>query len=137
MTLVLDSSATLAWVLAEEVTPALVAVFDRVAATHALVPSLWRLEVANALTMGVRRGRIAVGERDATLSDLALLDIRTDNETEAQAWGGTLRFADRFGLSLYDAAYLELAQRRALPLATLDAALARAASASGVAVLGG
>ena len=136
MTLVLDSSATLAWAYSDEVTPAVQDVFDRVTAAHAVVPALWRLEVANGLHMGVRRGRLDAAERDATLADLAILDIRTDADTDTHAWSGTVRLAERFGLTVYGACYLELAQRRALPLASLDGDLRKAADACGVPLLG-
>ena len=137
MSLVLDSSATLAWIYSEETTEAIRQVFDIVAEDGATVPTLWRLEVANSLTVAVRRRRIDAEFRRAALADLALLDITTDPHTDDRAWGETLDLADRFRLSVYDAAYLELAQRRTLPLATLDEALCSAAAALGVRVLGG
>jgi len=84
----------------------------------------------------VRRGRHDAAFRDATLADLALLPIHIDPETDRQAWTATLRFAERHRLTLYDAAYLELAQRRDLPLATLDTELRAAASTENVALLG-
>lgn len=136
MSLVLDSSATLAWVYAEEAGEAVRRVFDRVSEGGAWVPALWRLEIANVLEMGVRRGRHDTAFRDATLADLALLPISVDPETDRQAWGVTLRLAEGHRLTLYDAAYLELAQRRGLPLATLDGELRTAAAAEGVVVLG-
>ncbi|HLI61932.1 MAG TPA: type II toxin-antitoxin system VapC family toxin, partial [Terriglobales bacterium] len=123
MSLVLDSSVTLAWVYSEETSPAVSRVLQLVNSDGAWVPSLWRLEVANILEMGVRRGRHDAAFRDATLADLALLPISTDQDTAAHAWGATLRLAARHGLTLYDAAYLELAKRRGLPLATLDGEL--------------
>jgi predicted nucleic acid-binding protein len=129
VTIVLDSSATLAWIYADELTPGMERVFDYVVANHACVPALWRLEVANSLNMGVRRGRIEAAFRDAALTDLALLNITTDPHTNDFAWTATLRLADRFRLTLYDAAYLELAQRLACPLATLDQELRAAAGA--------
>ena len=73
--------------------------------------------------------------RRAALADLALLDIRADPDTDSHAWTGTLQLADRFRLTVYDAAYLELARRRTLPLATLDQALLFAAATLGIAVL--
>ena len=100
------------------------------------MPALWRLEVANSLTVAVRRGRIDADFRRAALVDLALLDITTDDQTGVQAWGETLNMADRFQLTVYDAAYLELAERRTLPLATLDAELRAAAKALGVRLVG-
>ena len=136
MSLVLDCSTTLAWVYGEETTQAVRAVFGAVGSGGAWVPALWRLEVANVLEMGVRRGRHDAAFRDATLADLALLPIRVDPETDRHAWGATARLAARHGLTLYDAAYLELARRLDLPLATLDHALRDAASAEGVPLLG-
>jgi predicted nucleic acid-binding protein len=135
VSLILDSSATLAWVYREETTNAIQAVFSRLTENGAWVPGIWRLEVANVLEMGVRRGRHDAGFRDATLADLALLPIRLDPETDQHAWSTTVRLAERYRLTLYDAAYLELAERRALPLATLDRELRQAAKAAGVMLL--
>lgn len=136
MTLVLDSSVTLAWVYSGETTAPITAVFDRLGQGGAWVPGLWRLEVANVLEMGIRRKRHDAGFRDATLADLAQLPIQVDGETDQQAWGATLRLAERHRITLYDAAYLELALRRSLPLATLDEDLRRAATAEKVQRLG-
>ncbi len=115
MSLVLDSSATLAWIFGDETTAAIRELFETVADHGAVVPSLWRLDIANSLMMAVRRGRIEVAFVDAALADLALLDITTDPLTDGQAWRETLALAETFGLTLYDAAYLELAQRHARP----------------------
>lgn len=136
MSLVLDSSATLAWVCADEITEPVRDVFHRVSETGAWVPGLWKLEVANILEMGIRRGRHDTAFRTSTLADLALLPIRVDPDTDRHAWGATLQLAERHRLTLYDAAYLELALRRTLPLASLDAELRAAAQAEGVIVLG-
>ena len=136
MSLVLDCSATLAWVYGEETTEAVRAVFEAVGSGGAWVPALWRLEVANVLEMGVRRRRHDAAFRDDTLTDLALLPIRLDPETDQHAWSATARLASRHGLTLYDAAYLEVARRRDLPLATLDRELRAAALAEGVQLLG-
>ena len=127
---------TLAWIYSDETTQAIRQVFDAVAETGATVPTLWRLEVANGLTVAVRRRRIDADFRSAALADLALLDITTDPHTDSLAWGETLALADRFRLTVYDAAYLELAQRRTLPLATLDEELGAATCALGLRVLG-
>lgn len=124
MSLVLDSSAALAWIYSDETTEAIRHAFDLLTENGAWVPGLWRLEVANILEMGIRRGRHDAAFRDATLADLALLPISLDPETDRQAWGATAQLASRHRLTLYDAAYLELAQRRDLPLATLDRAIA-------------
>jgi predicted nucleic acid-binding protein len=136
MSLVLDSSVTLAWVYSDETTDAVVEVFDLLRQGAAWVPALWRLEVANALQMGIRRKRHDEEFRDATLADLSRLPIHIDTETDQQAWGSTLDIASLHNLTLYDAAYLELAVRRNLPLATLDAELRKAAERQRVKLLG-
>ena len=136
MSVVIDSSITLAWLFADERTEAANAVLQSVTESGAVAPSLWRLEVANALQMAVRRKRIDPAFRDASIKDLRGLDIEIDAETDEHAWKATLQLADRHGLTLYDAAYLELAQRLDLPLATLDQQLRAAAAALGVPLLG-
>ena|ERR1700722_4516057 len=136
MSLVLDCSTTLAWVYADETTVPVRRVFDLLSQGGAWVPALWRLEVANVLEMSTRRGRHGADFRDATLADLAQLPIQVDSETDAQAWRDTLRLAERYKLTLYDAAYLELAHRRNLSLATLDRDLRRAGSAVKIKLLG-
>ena len=136
MSLVLDSSVTLSWFFEDERTAATASVLERVVEQGAVVPAIWRLEVANALQSGLRRGRVDAAFRDATLSDLAQLDIVSDPDTDRHAWAETLQLADRFRLTLYDAAYMELAQRRHLPLATLDHELRMAARALGTVLLG-
>ena len=136
MSFVVDSSAALAWVYSEETTEAIFEVLASLTDRRAWVPALWRLEVANVLEMNVRRGRHDAAFRDAALADLAVLPISIDAETDRQAWGATVRLAARHRLTVYDAAYLELAQRRGLPLATLDKELRDAATAEGVILLG-
>ena len=136
MSIVLDSSATLGWVYPDEADRRTAEIFDQVIASGAWVPSLWRLEVTNSLQIGVRRGRIDAARRDSVLADLGALDISVDPNTDTAAWSATLRLADQFRLTMYDAAYLELAQRRSLPLATLDRALRQAAQALGVPAIG-
>ncbi len=136
MSIVLDSSVTLAWIYSDEANETIREVFEQVADAGAVVPALWRLEVANSLTVAVRRRRIDAEFRRAALSDLALLDITTDQHTDAHAWSDTLHLADRYRLTVYDASYLELARRRAMPLATLDEDLGAAAGKLGIKVLG-
>jgi len=135
VSLVLDSSATLAWVHGDERTEAIERLFDRVVERGAVVPELWHLEVANSLTMALRRGRIDAPFRAAVLGDLAMLPIRVDPDTRTRAFTATVDLADAHRLSLYDAAYLELSIRLRLPLATLDGALAAAAVTVGVPLL--
>jgi predicted nucleic acid-binding protein len=134
--LVLDSSVTLAWIYATETTKEISTVFAQLVESGAWVPGLWKLEVANVLEMGVRKGRSNSAFRDAALADLALLPITVDQETDRHAWESTARLAARHRLTLYDAAYLELARRRCLPLATLDKELRVAAIAEEVPLLG-
>lgn len=136
MSFVLDCSATLAWIYQDENAPIANKLLQRLTASGAWVPSIWRLEVANGLRTGMRRGRISVDHRDQGLADLGLLDIAIDLDTEKHAWTTTLRLSDRLGLTLYDATYLELAQRRALPLGSLDKALCAAARTLRVPVIG-
>ena len=136
MSMVLDSSIALAWVYGEETTAPVNQVFQTLAREGAWVPGLWRLEVANVLEMGARRKRHTFEFRDATLADLAQLPIQVDGETDQQAWSATLRLAEHYLLTLYHAAYLELALRRNLPLATLDEELRRAAMKEKVRLLG-
>ena len=136
VSVVIDSSITLAWVYSDETTEAVREVFQRVGKTGAWVPGLWRLEVANVLEMGVRRKRHDAGFRDSSIADLSRLTIQVDTDTDQQAWRATLKLAIRHQLTTYDAAYLELAIRRDLPLATLDVDLRRAALAVKVRVLG-
>jgi predicted nucleic acid-binding protein len=135
VTIVVDASVALAWVHGDERTDAVEMIFRRIGMTGAVVPVVWPLEVANALTMAVRRGSTSPALRDHALSDLTEVPIRIDDETNAHAWTATIKLADLHGLTVYDAAYLELAQRRRLPLATLDTALKRAANAVSVQVL--
>ena len=135
MSLVLDASVALAWCFNDEETATSTKLLERVTAPGPFVPSLWRLEVANALQIGVRRGRIDVDFRDASLADLALLEIAIDDDTDTHAWGATLQLAARLALTVYDATYLELAQRRGLPLATLDERLRVMARGLGVPLL--
>ena len=85
MSLVLDSSTTLAWIHGDETTEAVRAVFEHIADRGAVVPGLWRLQVANSMTMGVRRRRIDAAFRDEALADLELLDITIDQHTNTQA----------------------------------------------------
>lgn len=136
MSLVLDSSVALAWIYDDEGNAATDQVLDLVVQSGAWVPTIWHLEVANSMEQAVRRRRIDAAFRDAALANLSDLDIRADAETSIHAWVATLALADGLGLTLYDAAYLELARRRTMPLASLDRDLRAAAESTGVALLG-
>jgi predicted nucleic acid-binding protein len=134
VSLVIDSSITLAWFFEDERTERTDAVMRQVAKAGAVVPSLWRLEIANALQSALRRKRINAAFRDASIADLRSFPIAVDSETDRHAWGTSLTLAERCQLTLYDAAYLELAQRLRLPLASLDQDLRAASRALGVTV---
>lgn len=136
MSLVLDASATLAWYFEDERTDAGDALMRQVAQNGAVVPFLWRYEVANGFLVAARRRRIDIPYRDVSLAELRLLPITVDRADQSSAWDSVLVLADRSGLTIYDAAYLDLAIRRKLPLATRDRALQGAAKAMSVEVLG-
>lgn len=133
MSFVLDASCALAWCFEDEQSPVSERALDLLGSEPALVPSLWPHEIANVLVVAERRGRVseAVASRFADL--LGRLPITVDPDP-----ADVLRLADvarRRELSAYDAAYLALAGRHGLPLATLDDRLAEAARASGVELL--
>ena len=132
----LDSSVTVAWLFRDEQTEAVREVLRSVTGSGAIVPPLWRIEVANVLQTAVRHGRIKADYRDASIADLEILDIAVDQQGDRRVWSTSLALADRFGLTLYDAVYLELAQRLALPLASLDRQLREAGSALSIGLLG-
>ncbi|HME27681.1 MAG TPA: type II toxin-antitoxin system VapC family toxin [Acetobacteraceae bacterium] len=136
MSLVLDPSLALSWYFEDERTPEADALLDQVVNQGAVVPALWRLEIANGFQIAIRRERIDTVFRDNALAELATMAITVDSDTDANAWTTTLLLSDRFRLTAYDAAYLELAQRRKLPLASLDRDLRRAGAALGVMLLG-
>ena len=120
MSLVIDSSVTLAWIYLDEQAEDALRAAEMVHQSGAWVPAIWPLEVANGLVQGIKRRRIDKAKRDADIADLSRMNINVDADTNAFAWTKTLEFAERFGLTTYDACYVELAHRRALPLATLD-----------------
>lgn len=99
----------------------------RVAVEGAVVPSVWHLEVGSTLLRAERRGAITREQRNRALDDFARFRIVVDRHSPGQAWGDVLALAEQHRLSLYDASYLELSIRHAVPLATLDIALRRAA----------
>ncbi len=136
MSLVLDSSVALTWCFEDEHTPATLALLDQIAETGAMAPALWPLEILNGLAMAERRGRLDTAHRRQLAGFLRDLPVDLDPETASQAWTATALLAERYRLSLYDAAYLELAQRLDLPLATLDQELRAAGNALDIVLLG-
>ena len=132
---VLDVSATLPWCFEDEATGGSVSLLNRLADTVAVVPALWHVELANALLQAELRKRI---DSVAVVEFFSLIDsltIETDHWLDHRVLGALLALARQHQLTAYDSAYLELAARRALPLATRDAGLRRAARSAGVALV--
>jgi predicted nucleic acid-binding protein len=127
---VLDASTTLAWAFDDEAGKYVDAVLDFVVEHHAVVPSLWKYEVANGVLVGLRRARLSIDEAVAFSEDLAAMDIRIDGSDSSPIT--VLAEAMDSGLTAYDAAYLLLARETGLPLATRDRALISAARKAGV-----
>lgn len=124
----------LAWALEDERQAGAVDTLVRLkTGDEALVPALWWFEVRNALVSNERRGRLGEADTAIMLRELARLPVSIDRSPEEAS---VLALARRHRLTVYDAAYLELAQREGLPLASLDSALQGAAAASGVSLLG-
>ncbi len=136
MSFVLDNSVALTWCFEDERTPATTALLEQLGESGAVAPALWPLEALNGLLVAERRGRLDADKRRALAGFLRALPIKIDDEMAGQAWTITADFAERFRLSSYDAAYLELAQRHDLPLASLDRDLRAAAVALGLTILG-
>lgn len=132
MTFVLDCSVAIAWVFPDEASEATDRLRDSLVDGRAFVPPLWPVEVGSVLLVAAQRGRISTGEWPHICSNLDALPIEIEPVSTSRVWGTTLALAHQHGLSVYDAAYLELASRMRLPLATLDRALAAAARAAGV-----
>lgn len=132
---VLDSSIALCWCFSDEATPETFALLDTVGQEGAAVPNLFHLEIANVLLSAERRGRIGTNDTTVQLALLGSLLLDIDSETASSAANAILAHARKHRLTSYDAAYLELAIRRNLPLATRDKALTAAARAEGVKVV--
>jgi predicted nucleic acid-binding protein len=133
---VVDASVALSWCFEDERTPATKALLERAGETGAVAPQHWPAEVLNGLMMAERRQRIDADRRRHLGDFLRDLPVALDPDTASQLWGATQTLAGRFRLTVYDAIYLELAQRKQLALATLDQELCRAAASAGVEVLG-
>ncbi len=131
---VVDSSIALTWCFEDEASPETEKLFERIRDDGAVVPGLWHLELGNVLLQAEKRGRITRSDVAMRLALIAELPILVDQETTLRAWREILLLARTEGLTVYDAAYLELAERRGLPLMTRDIALADAAKRLGVVV---
>ena len=136
MTFVLDASLTLSWHFLDERTPAAMAILDRTVAEPVVVPMHWMAEVANGALMGERRGRATAPQTSGLLDRISAMLVEVDRVGGEEALSRILPLARAHRLTVYDAIYLELAERRGLPLATHDAALSEAARSVGVEILG-
>lgn len=135
MDFVLDASVTMSWCFADEATDYADAVLDHLQGSTARVSALWPLVVANVLLAGERRGRLTEGQSRRFANLLMALPIVVESTTVEHILTAVLATGRGHGLSAYDAAYLELAARQGLPLATWDERLVAAARAIGVPLL--
>ena len=133
MEFVLDASVALAWAFADEEHPVAAAALALIRNDEGCVPSLWWFEVRNVLIVNERRGRLRETDTALFLRNLARLPIVVDRAPEEAA---VLGLARRHRLTVYDASYLELAERHAAPLATLDVTLAQAARRENIPLIG-
>ena len=131
---VLDNTVTMAWCFTEEATEFTEVLLNRLSnlTDTALVPALWLYEVVNVSEMAVRKGRISKEKATAFLESLADLPIEVEDLSRTEVFVSVRGLAERYVLTGYDAAYLELAIRHRLPLAALDSDLNKAARAAGV-----
>jgi predicted nucleic acid-binding protein len=132
MRLVLDASVAMSWCFPDEQDPFAREVLRTLGEADAVVPAIWHLEIANALVVAERRGRVKSADTSRFLNLVQGLGVEVDAQTTVRAFGETLALTRRHGLSAYDAAYLELSMREGLPLATSDEALRQTARKLGV-----
>lgn len=134
---VMDNSIAMRWLLASEKKSDQAyaeAVLESLVDVDATVPNLWHLEAANVLVTAERRGELETGDVERFIAQLESLPIQVDPMTAHQAFSRTLSLSKAYKLSSYDAAYLELAIREGLPIATLDKDLLKAAKKADVAI---
>ena len=127
---------TMSWCFADESTPATQGVLAELSRTHAETPALWPFEVANAVASGIARNRITPSEADVFLNRLAQLPIYAEERTHPIAPLDLMPLVLRYGLTAYDAAYLDLAVCRSYALATLDRHLIASAPKEGIRLMG-
>lgn len=128
MSFVVDASVAASWYLPDEDVPMAVAALENVVESEAHVPRIWWYEVRNAFLIGERKGRVAPADTSGYLLRLSRLPIWFDDAAQENV----LAVARTFDLTCYDAAYLELALRLRVPLASLDRRLAAAADRAGI-----
>ena len=133
MPFVLDNSVVCGWFIHNQATPYSEAIAVRLQDDRAVLPALWELEFSNVLRTACLRKAMTAQAAQAVIAQIVSLPIDVDRHAVPPS--ELLALALRFGLTTYDAAYLELALRLQLPIATLDAPLLEAAMASGVGVV--
>jgi predicted nucleic acid-binding protein len=131
---VVDASVALAWCFVDEGSPEADAALGRLEREDAIAPAIWPLEVANGLRTAERRGRLDLADVPRIRDLLLSLPVEVEPVALTVALGEITEAARRLDLTAYDAAYLQLAARRGLPLATIDERLRRAATVAGVAL---
>ena len=130
---IVDASVGFAWVYLGQATPETDHLLNEVAAgATVIVPALWFLEMSNVLLIAQRRHRLTATQRKAAMEKLTAMQFTVDEEGTRHAFGKTSELAEKHGLTIYDATYLELAVRRSLPLASRDEALKSAAKQCGL-----
>ena len=135
MSFVLDTSVTMAWLFEDEATRHTEALLDRLENDNAVVPSLWPYEVGNVLVMAERRKRITEAQGRRFTDLLKSLPIQIADYSGFDLWDGAVGVAREYNLTVYDGAYLDLAMREGVSIATQDKAVIAAAKKCGVVVL--
>ncbi|RME63763.1 MAG: PIN domain-containing protein [Nitrospirae bacterium] len=133
---VLDASVTLSWLFEDEITEYTETVLEALTESTAIVPSIWPLEVGNALLVAERRKRLSHADTVSFLRMLSELPIRVEYQSMDIAIGEIIELARSENLSTYDSSYLHLAMHLGLPIATKDKALQKAARRCGVKIFG-
>ena len=130
---IVDASVGFAWVYQGQATPETDQLLNEVSAgATVIVPALWFLEMSNVLLIAQRRHRLTAIQRKAAMEKLTAMQLTVDEEGSRNAFGKTSELAEKYGLTIYDATYLEWALRRSLPLASRDEALTKAATRCGI-----
>ncbi len=131
---VLDASVVMAWCFEDESNPYADAVLESLSSNSGIAPAVWPLEISNVLVVAERRGRINKAGSVRFIALISQLPVAVEPEPSQRVFAEIMALAREHGLSSYDASYLDLAMRRGLPLATLDARLQQAAQQAGVAL---
>jgi len=134
LTLVIDASVTLSWHFDDEARPNTNEIYGRILRGFTHAPAIWLLEVTNALVLAVRRQRIPTSKLDAFIDELDIMPLTLHQTAGSDRISVIIDIATQHRLTTYDAAYLELAQRLKLPLATYDQDMGRAAKAMDLAL---